>query len=165
MLFSSLHQTTPFVIPLAMGPTLALAWYRLVMLRSLYCCLLASRFVFFLFHAVSAPTIWFCPFLFFVETKTFYSYLSLMENNVGLLGLWALESLSLIVFQLIPTGLAHWTFFIFPISLGPSKAPRPFFLSFEVGYLTMATFSTLPMGQCDLFLVLMGISSFWAFGA
>ena len=97
------------------------------MLRSLYCCLLASRFVFFLFHAVSAPTIWFCPFLFFVETKTFYSYLSLMENNVGLLGLWALENLSLIVFQLIPAGLAHWAFFIFPISLGPYKAPHPFF--------------------------------------
>ena len=97
------------------------------MLRSLYCCLLGSHFVFFLFHAVSTPTIWFCPFLFFVETKTFYSYLSLMENNVGLLGLWALESLSLIVFQLIPAGLAHWAFFIFLISLGPSKAPHPFF--------------------------------------
>ena len=103
------------------------------MLRSLYCCLLGSRFVFFLFHAVSTPIIWFCPFLFFVETKTFYSYLSLMENNVGLLGLWALESLSLIVFQLIPAGLAHWAFFIFLISLGPSKAPHPFFFVFWSG--------------------------------
>ena len=57
-----------------------------------------------------------------------------MENNVGLLGLphlsllglWALESLSLIVSQLIPAGLAHWAFFLFPTSLGPSKAPHPF---------------------------------------
>ena len=93
-----------------------------------------------------------------------------MENNVGLphlalLGLWALESLSFIVFQLILDGLAHWALSLFPISLDPSKAPHPFFLSLEVGYLTMASFSTLPMGQCDLFLVLMGISSFWAFGA
>ena len=134
------------------------------MLRPLYCCLLASCFVFFLSRVVSALTIWFCPFLFFVDIGAFYLYLSLMENNVGLLGLphlallgpWAFEGLSFIVFLLIPTRLVHWAFFPFPYFIGPIKAPPTPFLSLETGHLIVASSSILPMDQCVLFLVLYG---------
>ena len=61
-----------------------------------------------------------------------------MENNVGLLGLphlallgpWAFEGLSFIVFLLIPTRLVHWAFFPLPYFIGPIQAPPPpFFVS------------------------------------
>ena len=137
----------------------------------MYCCLLASRFVFFLSHVVSAPAILFCPFLFFVETKAFYSYLSLIENNVGLLGLphltllglWTFKNLSLIV---ILCTNSHW---VGP--LGPSKAPPPyFFFSFSLSLLKRAISPWLALPHCPWVNVIyslffMDISSFWAFGA
>ena len=103
------------------------------------------------------PT-WFLPWLF---DFVFFIYLfliilcwgwglllvfALMENNVSLLGLWALQSISFIVFP----ASSCWAF-PFPSSLGPFKAP---FFPLEEGHPTMTGSSILPMDQCVLFFVL-----------
>ena len=87
-----------------------------------------------------------------------------MDNNVGLLGLphlallgpWAFEGLSFIVFLLILIGLVHWAFFPLPYFIGPIQPPSPLFLSLEVAHLIVVGSSILPMDQCVLFLVLYG---------
>ena len=47
---------------------------------------------------------------------------ALVGNDMGLLGSWVFQNLSLIVFLLVPVGLANWVFFLFLASLGPFKA-------------------------------------------
>ena len=47
---------------------------------------------------------------------------ALVGNDMGFLGSWVFQNLSLIVFLLVPVGLAHWVFFLFLASLGPFKA-------------------------------------------
>ena len=69
---------------------------------------------------------------------------ALVGNDMGLLGSWVFQNLSLIVFLLVPVGLAHWVFFLFLASLGSFKACFLFYSS------------TLPMCYCVLFLVLYG---------
>lgn len=117
--FSPLYQITPFVSVIR-GPTLlALAGYKLVLLPS------------------------FVLFCFFIKTEALHSYLSLMRNDVGLLGLpylslrasGPLRVLSSL-FYTNSCRAGRWAFFLFPFW----ALSRPILFSLEKGHLTVAIF-------------------------
>lgn len=124
--FSPLYQITPFVSVIR-GPTLlALAGYKLVLLPN------------------------FVLFCFFIKTEALHSYLSLMRNDVGLLGLpylslrasGPLRVLSSL-FYTNSCRAGRWAFFLFPFW----ALSRPILFSLEKGHLTVANSSTWPIGQ------------------